>query len=467
MLFVSAGFLFAFMPIFLLAFMGVPNRAKRAVVLIGSIVFYILAHLYNPFAILVLWVTVLFHYFAGMLLHRRRDRFLLALFILVDLIALLSLRLLCNQTTEHYYYLFPTGASFYLLMGISYLIEHYRNPSLRAEDLSQTALYLTFFPIMLAGPLIRFGDFCEYSKQFTFRMDRFARGARFFTIGLVKVMVAAVLVEAYDNILQYSNMQVNLGIGFLSLVMMYLIVFFAFSGYSDMGVGLCTMMGLPVRRDYQNPLLATSPMTYLQRFFISFYDFWQDYVSVPLSGLFGGFARLRRCVDLILYMLALTLWFRTDLAAPLIVLPLLCAVLLEELTPLGTFLKRRCGKPFGWLLTMTVTVLYWTMQKLGSYGKLTEYLHNLSEVSGSYQSLYTYATSIGSDFIIVAAIALVILLPLSQTRDTLMPAVPAKLRIVKDVVITLILMVMLMLCIVYFIPQFPQYAVNPYTYFVI
>ena len=148
-------------------------------------------------------------------------------------------------------------------------------------------------------------------------------------------------------------------------------------------------------------------------------------------------------------------------------LPLLCAVLLEELTPLGAFFKRRIGKPLGWLLTLSVTVLFWTMQKLGSYGKLSEYLHNLSEVSGSYQSLYTYATSIGSDFIIVAALALAVLLPLSHTREALTPAVPARLRVAKDTAIMLVLMAMLMLCIVYFIPQFPQYAVAPYTYFVI
>ena len=467
MLFVSAGFLFAFLPLFLFAFMIVPRRAKCAVLLIGSIAFYVLAHIYEPFAILVLWLTVLYHYFAGMLLKRYHDRFLLALLIAIDLLVLLSLRLLCNQLTEHFYFPFPTGASIYLLMGISYLIEHYRDPSLRSENLLHTALYLTFFPVMLAGPLIRFRDFLEQTKHLSFRMDTFARGARFFTVGLVKIMVAAVLTESYENILQFSNMQVNLGIGLMSLAMMALIVFFAFSGYSDMGVGLCTMMGMSVRRDYSNPLLVTSPVCYLKGFFASFYDFWSDYVSGSLSEWMPTHPRIRLLMDRTLYVLLLTLWFYTDLSAVLIALPLLAVVLLEDLTPIGRFFRCRLGKVVGWMLTITVTVLYWTLQRLGSYAKLAEYLHNLSEVSGSYQSLYTYATSIGSDFIIITVVALAVLMPLSHTRETLVQASSAKWRVCVEAMVMLLLMGMLLLTLIYFIPQFPQYATNPYAYFVI
>lgn len=467
MLFVSAGFLFAFLPLFLLTFMLVPVRAKRIVLLMGSIIFYFLSHLFRPFSVLVLWVSVLGHYFAGILLHRRRDRFLLGLFIAVDLLALVSLRLLCNHLSAQYYFPFPTGASLYLLMGISYLIEHYRDPSLRADDLSQTALYLTFFPIMLAGPLIRYRDFNEQCKHLTMRMDTFARGARVFTVGLVKVMVSAILCRAYDNILQYGNMQVNLAIGFLSLCMMSLIVFFAFSGYSDMGVGLCSMMGMSLRRDYSNPLMATSPMGYLRGFFVSLYDFWEDYVSGPLSSVLSRFPWLSRLLTRTLFVLALTLWFRTDRSAVLIALPLLIAVLLEEFTPLCHFFRRRGGKLLGWLLTFLVTVFYWTLQRLGSYAKLTEYLNNLREVSGSYQSLYTYATSIGSDIIIVTVVALAVLLPLSHTGESLMQPAVGRKAAVRDAAVMLLLMMMLLLTFFYFIPQFPQYAVDPYRYFII
>ena len=467
MLFVSAGFLFAFLPLFLLAFMAVPGRAKRIVLLVGSIVFYLLSHLLRPFSILVLWVTVLWHYFAGIFLHRRRDRFLLGLFIVVDVLALISLRLLCNHLSAQYYFPFPTGASLYLLMGISYLIEQYRDPTLPAEDLSQTARYLTFFPIMLAGPLIRFRDFNEQCEQISFRMDSFARGARVFTVGLVKVMVGAILSEAYDNILQYGNMQVNLAIGFLSLCMMYLIAFFAFSGYSDMGVGLCNMIGMSVRRDYRSPLRATSPISYLRGFFASFYDFWEDYVTVPMSSLLHRAPWLSRMLSRSLYVIALTLWFRADRSAIWIALPLLIAVLFEELPRVGDFFKRRYGKPFGWLLTFTVAVFYWTLQRLGSYTKLLEYLNNLREVSGSYQSLYTYATSIGSDIIIVTVVALVILLPLSHTGKSLLQPATGKKSAVLEVAVMILLMALLLLTIVYFIPQFPQYAIDPYKYFII
>lgn len=469
MLFASAGFLFAFLPIFLLLFMVVPARAKKPLLLIASITFYALANLRAPFSVLVLWVAVLFHYFAAMALKRWHDRLLLCLFIAVDVMAFFSLRLLCNQTMENYYFLFPVGASIYLLSGISYLIDHFRDRDLSADNLMDTALYLTFFPVMLAGPVIRYREFRAYAENISFHMNHFARGARFVTVGLIKCMaVAAVLTEAYDNILQYSNLQVNVGIGLLSLVMMYLIVFFAFSGYSDMGVGICIMLGMPIRRDYRNPLLATSPLNYLHGFFASFGAFMEDYVIEPLSRLSFATPRIRRALGMTVYVLALTLWFRVDWRAPLVALPLWVFLMLELIPPIGDFLHRRVvGKLLGWLLTLSVTTLYWTMQRLGNYEKLGEYLKNLIETSGSYQSLYTYATSIGSDFFIVAAIALVILLPLSHTGDTLSEHLPRKIRGIADVIISFVLMALLLLTLVYFMPQFPQYAVNPYAYFVI
>jgi len=468
LLFASAGFLFAFFPAFLLIFAIVPARAKKVAVLIGSIAFYVIANIYNPFSVVVLWLAILFHYFAGLILRRFRDRFLLILFIAVDVMALVSLRLLCNQLLEQYYFAFPLGASLYLLMGISYLIDHVQLPETHTEDLMTTALYLSFFPIMLAGPLIRFRDFREYMKCFSFQIGNFARGARIMTLGLVKCMgVSAVLVEAYDNILKYSELQVNIAIGFLSLVMMYLIVFFAFSGYSDMGAGMCIMLGLPVRRDYRNPLTASSPLAYLQGFFNSFYVFMETYVIAPLEKLCRGPQRFRRALGLGVYVLVLTLWFRISSHAFWIALPLLIAVWLEILTPLGRFFQHRVGKFFGWLLTLVVTVLYWALYQWETYEAFFAYLSTLFEVSGSYQSLYTYATSIGSDFIIVAVIALMILMPLSKSRDLLGSHIPAKVRPAAEAALSLLLMALLILTLIYFMPQYPQYATMPYAYFVI
>ena len=142
MLFLSAGFLFCFLPLFLLMLLIAPRRWKRAALLLGSVAFYVLANLHNPFSILILWTAVLFHYFAALLLQRRRDRVLLFLFVAVDVMALLSLRLLCNQMNERFYFTFPIGASLYLLMGISYLVDHYRDPTLHAEDLTVAALFV-------------------------------------------------------------------------------------------------------------------------------------------------------------------------------------------------------------------------------------------------------------------------------------------------------------------------------------
>ena len=468
MLFASAGFLFAFFPLFLLMFALAPTRGKKAVVLIGSIAFYVLANLQNPFAIVVLWLTILFHYFAGLILRRFHDRFLLILFVAVDIMALLSLRLLCNQMLEQYYFAFPIGASLYLLMGISYLIDSFQMPELHADDLRTTALYLSFFPIMLAGPLIRFRDFREHVEHFSFRMDHFARGARIMTLGLVKCMgVAAVLAEAYDNILLYSELQLNIAIGILSLVMMYLIVFFAFSGYSDMGAGMCIMLGLPIRRDYRNPLTAVSPITYLQNFFCSFHVFMETYIIAPLEKRAFGPLLLRRAIGWTIAVLSMTLWFRVSPHVLEIALPLLIAVLLEILPPVKRFLTCRIGKICGWLLTLIAAVIYWAMYRWETYDAFFDYLHMMFQVSDSYQSLYTYATSIRFDFMIVALIALLVLMPLSRSRDLLSSHLPVKVRSVADSLLSLLLIALLLLTLVYFMPQFPQYATTPYAFFVI
>lgn len=469
MLFASAGFLFAFLPIFMLVFAVVPDRAKKTVVLIGSVAFYVVANLRSPFAIAVLWLAVLFHYFAAHLLRRHHDRPLLALFIAVDIMALVSLRLLCNQMMEQYYFTFPIGASLYLLMGISYLVDSYREPSLGSDDLFLTALYLTFFPIMVAGPLIRFRDFSSHMTQFRFRADRFARGARVLTVGLVKVLgVSAMLVEAYESILQFEELQVNMGIGILSLAMMYLIVFFSFSGYSDMGVGLCIMLGLPVQRDYNNPLTAISPMSYLKCFFCSFYTFMETYLIAPLESAPTRLPlSLRRAVGRALYVLLLTLWFRIDTRAFAIALPLIAVALLELIPAVEAFCRHRFGRLVGWLATLLITVVYWAQFRWENYAAFFAYLGALAEVSDAYQTLYTYATTIGFDFILIAVIAGLMLMPISFSGEVWERRAPLGLRVALDAITSLILLVLLLLTFVYFMPQFPQYAVEPFAYFVI
>jgi hypothetical protein len=262
-------------------------------------------------------------------------------------------------------------------------------------------------------------------------------------------------------------MQVNVTIGILSLAMMYLIVFFFFSGYSDMGAGICIMLGMPVDRDYRYPLTATSPMAYLKGFFHSFYEFFKVYVTDPLERCKFGSPYLRRVIGLVIYVLSLTLWFRVSPNVLWVACPLLLAVLVESIPPVGRFFRCRFGKICGWLLTFISTVVYWAMFQWGSYDEFRTYLGTLLKVSGSYQSLYTYATSIGSDFIIVGVIALVILMPLSSRRDPVGEHISAKVRPLVEVLVSLLLIVLLVLTLVYFLPQFPQYATAPYAYFVI
>lgn len=469
MFFASAGFLFLFLPLFMLAFMVTPDRWKRYTLFAAGVLFYLLANWRTPLSVAILWFAVLFAYFYGAFLARHRRPVFLALGIAVNVLVFLFLRIFCNQLRGSYLFLFPVGASIFLLNAISYLLEHYRAEEAVEDNLLDTATYLTFFPVMMAGPLIPYRNFRLYLTKLTYKKEIMAKGARFFSMGLIKrVAVAAVLCEAYGNILQYSNLQVNVGIGLLSFFLMYLIVYFAFSGYSDMGVGLCVMMGIPVGADYRSPFSACAPSDYFHGFFSSFYRFFETNMIKPLEGCSFGSARGRRFLGECIYLVCFALWLRTDFFVLLALLPILALVALERLTAVGEFLhKKVLGRAVGWLLTLLLTSLFWMVLSLESFGALFEYFRNLLHVSGSYLSLYTFVTSIGMEFIVVAAVAVCVLLPLSRTKCYLSGKSDGKAAFMVDGMLTLVLLGLLFLTLSYFLPQFPKYAVQPYTYFVI
>lgn len=469
MLFASAGFMFLFLPVFLLLFMLSPDKSKKYVLFIAGLVFYVVVNIHSPLSIVVLWFAVLFQYFWGLLLSRFRRRPLLAIGVGVDVGVLLLLRILCNQTRDTYLFLFPVGASIYLLCAISYLVEHYRAREPMGDTLFDAALYLTFFPVMMAGPIIRYKDFRQYIAGLTYKTENFARGVRFFCMGMVKrIAVAAVLTEAYDNILHYSSLQVHFGIGLLSFSLMYLIVFFAFSGYSDMGVGLCVMMGMPLSPDYRQPFAAVSLSDYFHHFFISFYQFFEDYVIEPLGRLSFGSLRLRRTLGELIFLVCLSLWVRTDWPILVTVLPILLFVLLENLTGYGHFVKKNtAGRIFGHLFTLILLSMFWTMQRLDDFRQLWAYLQNLWQVSGSYQTLYTFVTSIGTEFILVAAVAVFVLLPISASRCYLSGKAESRVGVWGNILLTAVLLGLFLLTLLYYLPQYPQYAIHSFSYFVI
>lgn len=299
MIFTGPLFLFFFLPLILLFYFLAPKRIKNFVLLFASLVFYAWG---EGRYVLVLIASILFNYAGGRLIERELDarrrrlwlwlavggnlfilgvfkyaRFLLenvnALFALFDwrAVALPSFHL-------------PIGISFFTFMGISYVVDLYRRQLKGERNLQLFALYLTLFPHLIAGPIVRYSDIGRELVARVTRREDFAYGIRRFIIGLGKKMIVANQVaQTSDAIFSMPTDQLTFGLSWLGIICYTLQIYFDFSGYSDMAIGLARMFGFHFPENFNYPYAAQSVTEFWKRWHISLSTWLRDYLFFPLG----------------------------------------------------------------------------------------------------------------------------------------------------------------------------------------
>jgi alginate O-acetyltransferase complex protein AlgI len=303
MVFSSEVFLFAFLPAVLALYFLAPGALlKNVVLVVASIVFYAWGGtMYVP---LVLG-SALVNYGFGLALSRlpggatRERRLVLAGAVAFDLAVLawfkyagffadnlsfISGERIGRSVALSQIYL-PLGISFFTFHAISYVVDVYRRTSEARKNPLEVVLYFVFFPQLIAGPIIRYKDVAAQLARRIVTLDGFAWGARRFVVGLgKKVLIANTLGACVDHVFSTPAADVSRPLAWFALAAYTLQIYFDFSGYSDMAIGMARMFGFRFLENFDFPYVATSIREFWQRWHISLSRWFRDYLYVPLGG---------------------------------------------------------------------------------------------------------------------------------------------------------------------------------------
>ncbi len=292
MLFSSITFLFYFLPILLIIYFIVPKKFKNLVLFIFSLFFYFYGEPKYGFLLLL---SCVINYIMGNLIdkHRKYGKIFLIIAFVYDIGSLLYFKYLdffienINNIFKSEIPLFniimPIGISFFTFQTISYVVDIYNKKVEPSKSFLNFATYVCLFPQLVAGPIVRYETIANELKNRESNFDTFALGVKRFTIGLAKkVLIANLLGEMCTSLASLPNGSV---MSYLFQTVGYTLqIYFDFSGYSDMAIGLGLFFGFHFLENFNYPLIASSITDFWRRWHISLSSFFRDYVYIPLGG---------------------------------------------------------------------------------------------------------------------------------------------------------------------------------------
>ena len=293
MLFSSITFLYYFSPIVLIAYFVVPKKYKNLVLLIFSLVFYFYGEgIYT----LILILSCVINYFIGILINKSKKNSSRKVYLIIGLILDIGILVYFKYTNffiENINAIFksniglfkivmPLGISFFTFQAISYIIDVYRKDVTAEKNILSLGTYITLFPQLVAGPIVRYKTINEELKNKDISYDNFSYGVSRFVIGLSKKVLLANNLGLFVEVLKSSSSSILSS--WLIAVGFTLQIYFDFSGYSDMAIGLGRMFGFKFLENFNYPYIAKSVTDFWRRWHISLSSFFRDYVYIPLGG---------------------------------------------------------------------------------------------------------------------------------------------------------------------------------------
>ena len=322
MVFSEPAFLFWFLPLLLGAYFLCPRAGRNALLLAASLIFYAWGE--GGF-VLVMLASIGMNYAFGLLIERRvsthKTCAALWLGIIANLLLLAAYKYtgfvssnLCGllrwwgvDTADPLPVHLPIGISFFTFQAMSYLVDVHRRQVPAQRNPLHVALYISMFPQLIAGPIVRYRDIARQIVDRAVTRQGFASGIRRFAIGLgKKVIIANSLAWPADQIFTIPNHELTTAVAWWGVTCYTLQIYFDFSGYSDMAVGLGRMFGFEFMENFNYPYIARSMTDFWRRWHISLSTWFRDYLYIPLGGNRRG--RARTLVNLALVFFLCGLW---------------------------------------------------------------------------------------------------------------------------------------------------------------
>ena len=436
MLFSSNTFLFGFLPAVVVLYYLCPRRCRNVLLLVSSLIFYGWG---EPKYVLLMLVSILLNYFCGLAAGKRQTQQRSVRGVLIVGVVL-NLGMLGFFKYGKFFFgsafpdiPLPIGISFYIFQAMSYLIDVCRREVEVQKNVLTFGTYVTLFPQLIAGPIVRYRDVAEMLESRRENLPQFSRGVQRFVVGLSKKVLLANTFGSAWNVLQVTT---GTAAAWLGLLCYTLQIYFDFSGYSDMAIGLGQLFGFTFLENFNYPYISASITEFWRRWHISLSTWFKEYVYIPLGGNRKGLAR--QIFNILVVWLLTGLWHGASwnfvlwggYYAALLILEKCWLLKAGEKLPL--VLRR--------MLTMVLVMLGWALF----------YFENLGALGAFLGRLFTAVPSAGIAFY------------LPVTALGCLCATPALKRVkLPDAVRWGLCVVLLLLCVA----SLARQSYNPFIYF--
>ncbi len=313
MLFSSIPFLYYFLPVVIVLYFIAPKFLKNTILLLSSLVFYAWG---EPRYVFLMIATVLFNYIIGILIEKTRGKWLSKFFVTLSVVcslAILGYFKYADFFIENFNTLtgfsipllriaLPIGISFYTFQILSYTVDVYRGNVAAQKNPITLGAYIALFPQLIAGPIVRYIDVEKQLTQRSHTFEKAALGIRRFTIGLgKKIIIANTLGILCENFKMSDDKSVMFY--WLYVIAFMLQIYFDFSGYSDMAIGLGKFFGFDFIENFRYPFISSTISEFWRRWHISLGSWFRDYVYIPMGG--NRVGKMRLLLNIF------TVWFLT------------------------------------------------------------------------------------------------------------------------------------------------------------
>ena len=296
MVFSSLTFIFLFLPLVLIIYFSAPRKWKNAILFVLSLLFYAWG---EPIYIFLLVFSTIIDFCIGLYIDKHRDTYKAKLGLITSIvisILVLSVFKYSGFIVQNINNLFgttfinpdlplPVGISFYTFQTMSYIIDVYRGNVKVQRNIISFGAYVSMFPQLVAGPIVRYATIEEQLRNRVHSVDLFAEGVQRFSIGLAKkVLLANNIGYIWAEIEATNGSEMSIALAWLGIIAFAFQIYFDFSGYSDMAIGLGLMLGFRFLENFNYPYISRSITEFWRRWHISLGSWFREYVYIPLGG---------------------------------------------------------------------------------------------------------------------------------------------------------------------------------------
>ena len=466
MLFSSLTFLFIFLPVLLIIYYVARPKCRNLVLLIASLLFYAWG---EPSYVILMIISIVVNYFIALIIDKFRDiklikKSLLIFSLILNIGCLFYFKYIgffisnLNHLLHLHYKVIdialPIGISFYTFQILSYVVDVYKNEVKCQKNIINLGTYICLFPQLIAGPIVRYQDIEKELDDRVFTIDNVVKGLKRFIVGLgKKVIIANNVAFIADTIFNSANVTNYSFITILVALLSYTFqIYFDFSGYSDMAIGLGKMFGFNFMENFNYPYISTSITDFWRRWHISLSTWFRDYIYIPLGG--NRVKKIRWIFNTFVVWLCTGLWHGASWNFIIWGMYFFVILIIEKLY-ISKILSK-LPKFICFIYSFILINIGWLIFRIEKFNQLVAISKNLIKLKKGniYQDIsYNYFLINSLPYILLAAI---FSFPIVKILDK-----KIKNELFKNIVSNLLLIIILILSIMFLISN----SYNPFIYF--